>query len=279
MKTFHLHLVSDSTGETVSSVARAALAQFDNVEPDEHSWTLVRTRAQMEKAILGIQNNPGMVLYTIVDKKLRDMLKAECLKLGVPCVPVIAGIVSEMASYLEVESSDLPGRQHELNEEYFSRVEAINYALAHDDGQSHWDLEEADIVLVGPSRTSKSPTCIYLAYRGYKAANIPYVMGCPLPPSLETLRKPLIVGLTIDVERLLQIRKTRLQSLKQEEETNYIDTDLVKKEIAESRKFYMQHRWPIIDVTRRSVEETAAQIIQLHQKKLEKAIADEGSVA
>lgn len=225
MKTFHLHLVSDSTGETVSSVARAAMAQFDDVEPDEHSWTLVRTRAQMEKAITGIQNKPGMVLYTIVDKKLRDMLKAECLKLGLPCVPVIAGIVSEMASYLEIESSDMPGRQHELNEEYFSRVEAINYALAHDDGQSHWDLEEADIVLVGPSRTSKSPTCIYLAYRGYRAANIPYVMGCPLPPSLETLKKPLIVGLTIDVDRLLQIRKTRLQSLKQEEETNYIDVD------------------------------------------------------
>lgn len=279
MKTFHLHLVSDSTGETVSSVARAAMAQFDDVEPDEHSWTLVRTRAQMEKAITGIQNKPGMVLYTIVDKKLRDMLKAECLKLGLPCVPVIAGIVSEMASYLEIESSDMPGRQHELNEEYFSRVEAINYALAHDDGQSHWDLEEADIVLVGPSRTSKSPTCIYLAYRGYRAANIPYVMGCPLPPSLETLKKPLIVGLTIDVDRLLQIRKTRLQSLKQEEETNYIDVDLVRKEIAESRKFYMQNRWPVIDVTRRSVEETAAQIIQLHQRKMDKKLAETGDSA
>lgn len=275
MKTFHLHLVSDSTGETVSSVSRAALAQFDGVDAEEHSWTLVRTRALMEKAIAGITNNPGMVLYTIVDQKLRDMLKAECQKMSIPCIPVIAGIVSEMATYLQINASDMPGRQHELNDEYFSRVEAINYALAHDDGQSHWDLEDADIVLVGPSRTSKSPTCIYLAYRGYKAANIPYVMGCPLPPSLETLRKPLMIGLTIDVERLLQIRRSRLQSLKQEEETNYIDIDLVKKEIAESRKFYMQHRWPIIDVTRRSVEETAAQIIQLHQKRLEKALAHE----
>lgn len=272
MKHFHLHLVSDSTGETVSSVSRAAIAQFDNVDPDEHSWTLVRTKAQMEKVIAGIQANPGMVLYTIVDKKLRDLLKAECLKMNLPCIPVIAGIVSEIATYLQIESTDMPGRQHELNEEYFSRVEAINYALSHDDGQSHWDLEDADIVLVGVSRTSKSPTCIYLAYRGYKAANIPYVMGCPLPPALETLKKPLMVGLTIDVERLLQIRRTRLQSLKQEEETNYIDLEMVQKEIAESRKFYMQHRWPIIDVTRRSVEETAAQIIQLHQKKLEKSI-------
>lgn len=272
MKSFHLHLVSDSTGETVSSVSRAALAQFENIDAVEHSWTLVRTRVLMEKVIEGIRNNPGMVLYTIVDKKLRDMLKAECLQMNLPCIPVIAGIVSEMATYLQVESSEVPGRQHELTEEYFSRVEAINYALAHDDGQSHWDLEDADVVLVGVSRTSKSPTCIYLAYRGYKAANIPYVMGCPLPPELETLKKPLMVGLTIDVERLLQIRRTRLQSLKQDEQTNYIDLEMVQKEIAESRKFYMQHRWPIIDVTRRSVEETAAQIIQLHQKRLQKTI-------
>lgn len=272
MKQFHLHLVSDSTGETVSSVARAVVAQFDDIDPEEHIWSLVRTKAQMERVLTGIRNNPGMILYTIVDKQLRDMLKAECQKMGLPCVPAIAGIISEMAAYLNAETSTRPGRQHELNDEYFSRVEAINYALAHDDGQAHWELEDADIVLVGPSRTSKSPTCIYLAYRGYKAANIPYVKGCPLPPELEELKKPLIVGLTIDVERLLQIRRTRLQSLKQDEQTNYIDTDEVKKEITESRRFYMQHRWPIIDVTRRSVEETAAQIMQLHQKRLEKAI-------
>lgn len=272
MKQFHLHLVSDSTGETVSSVSRAVLAQFDNVDPDEHIWSLVRTKAQMERVITGIRNNPGMILYTIVDKQLRDMLKAECLKIGVPCVPAISGIVSEMASYLNVETSAMPGRQHELNDEYFSRVEAINYALAHDDGQAHWELEDADIVLVGPSRTSKSPTCIYLAYRGYKAANIPYVKGCPLPPELEGLKKPLLVGLTIDVERLLQIRRTRLQSIHQDEETNYTDIEEVKKEITESRRFYMQNRWPVIDVTRRSVEETAAQIMQLHQKRLEKML-------
>lgn len=272
MKHFHLHLVSDSTGETVSSVSRAVLAQFENVDPDEHIWSLVRTKAQMERVITGIRNNPGMILYTIVDKQLRDMLKAECLKIGVPCVPVIAGIVSEMANYLNVETSAMPGRQHELNDEYFGRVEAINYALAHDDGQAHWELEDADIVLVGPSRTSKSPTCIYLAYRGYKAANIPYVKGCPLPPELEQLRKPLVVGLTIDVDRLLQIRRTRLQSIHQDEQTNYTDIEEVKKEITESRRYYMQHRWPVIDVTRRSVEETAAQIIQLHQKRLEKML-------
>lgn len=272
MKQFHFHLVSDSTGETVSSVSRAALAQFEDVDADEHIWSLVRTKAQMERVITGIQNQQGMVLYTIVDKRLRDHLKAECLKLNIPCIPAIAGIVKEMATYLEVKTSNLPGRQHELNDEYFGRVEAINYALAHDDGQAHWELDDADIVLVGPSRTSKSPTCIYLAYRGYKAANIPYVKDCPLPPELEGLTRPLIVGLTIDLERLLQIRRTRLLSLKQEEQTNYIDVEEVKKEIAESRRFYMKHRWPIIDVTRRSVEETSAQIIQLHQKRLEQKL-------
>ncbi|MCH2546881.1 MAG: kinase/pyrophosphorylase [Alphaproteobacteria bacterium] len=272
MKKFHLHLVSDSTGETVCSVSRAALAQFEDIDADEHVWSLVRTKAQMERVITGIHNQQGMVLYTIVNKQLRDQLKAECLRLNVPCIPAIARIITEMATHLEIETSNLPGRQHELNDEYFSRVEAINYALAHDDGQAHWELDESDIVLVGPSRTSKSPTCIYLAYRGYKAANIPYVKGCPLPEELETLKKPLVVGLTIDVERLLQIRRTRLHSLKQEEHTNYIDMDEVKKEIAESRRYYMQHRWPIIDVTRRSVEETSAQIIQLHHKRLEQLL-------
>lgn len=273
MKQFHLHLISDSTGETVSSVSRAALAQFEEVEPVEHIWSLVRTKAQMEKALAGVRAHPGLVVYTIVDKKLRDIMKAECANLGVPCVSAIAKVVKEMSAYLGEETTNLPGGQHELNENYFSRVSVIDYALAHDDGQAHWELEDADIVIVGVSRTSKSPTCIYLAYRGYKAANIPYVMGCPLPENLTSLKKPMVVGLMIDVERLIQIRRTRLQSLKQEDETNYIDLEQVEKEIQESRKFFMQHRWPMIDVTRRSVEETAAQIIQLYQKRQEKLMA------
>ncbi len=273
MKQLHLHLVSDSTGETVSSVSRAAMAQFDNVDTEEHIWSLVRTKAQMEKVLAGIKAQPGMVLYTIVDKQLRDELKAACQRLNVPCVPVIARVVSELAAYLEVESSNQPGRQHELTEEYFTRVDAINYALAHDDGQATWELDEADVVLVGVSRTSKSPTCIYLAYRGFKAANVPFVPTCPLPEELEDLRRPLVVGLVIDVERLLQIRKTRMLSLKQEEHTNYIDTEQVKQEIVEAKRYFAQRRWPTIDVTRRSVEETAAQIIQLHQRHVEKRMS------
>jgi [pyruvate, water dikinase]-phosphate phosphotransferase / [pyruvate, water dikinase] kinase len=272
MKKFNLHLISDSTGETVSSVARAAIAQFDDVEPEEFSWTLVRTKTQMEKVIADLRQNPGPVMYTLVDNGLRDMLKMECARLSIPCIPVISGIVAELSSYLGQETHASPGRQHELNEDYFSRVDAINYALAHDDGQGHWELEQADIVLVGVSRTSKSPTCMYLAYKGYKTANVPFVLDIPLPPALEQIKKPLIVGLTISPDRLQQIRKTRLQSLKQEENTNYVEMEHLQREITESRKLYSKHRWPVIDVTKRSVEETAATIIQYvkkHQEKLE----------
>lgn len=270
MKNFNLHLVSDSTGETVGSVARAALVQFDNVEPEEFVWTLVRSKTQMEKVIEGITIHPGPVLYTLVDNTLRDQLKMECARRGLPCIAVIAGVVSDLSSYLGQETHASPGKQHELNEEYFTRVDAINYALAHDDGQGHWELEDADIVLVGVSRTSKSPTCVYLAYKGFKSANIPFVLDCPLPPALETLKKPLVVGLTINPERLLAIRKTRLQSINQEADTNYVDMEYMEREIAESRKLFTKHRWPVIDVTKRSVEETAATIAQYHKKHIEK---------
>ncbi len=270
MKNFNLHLVSDSTGETVGSVARAALVQFDNVEPEEFLWTLVRSKSQMDKVIEGIAQNPGPVLFTLVDSAIRDQLKMECAKRNLPCIAVIAGVVSELSGYLGQETHASPGKQHELNEEYFTRVDAINYALAHDDGQGHWDLEEADIILVGVSRTSKSPTCVYLAYKGFKSANIPFVIDCPLPPSLEELKKPLIVGLTINPERLLQIRKTRLQSINQEMDTNYVDMEYMEREIAQSRKLFQKNRWPVIDVTKRSVEETATTIIQYFKKHREK---------
>ena len=271
MKKFNLHLVSDSTGETVSSVARAAVVQFDDIEPEEFSWTLVRTKAQMEKVIEAIKENPGAVMYTLVDNALRDMLKMECARRGLPCIAVLSTVVAELSSYLGLETHALPGKQHAMNEDYFSRVDAISYALAHDDGQAHWELEEADIVLIGVSRTSKSPTCVYLAYKGYKTANIPFVLGCPLPPSIDQLKKPLVVGLTIGPDRLQQIRKTRLQAIKQEQDTNYVDMDYLQKEIGESRKLFTKYKWPVIDVTRRSVEETAATIVQYlkkHQEKL-----------
>ncbi len=272
MKHFHIHLVSDSTGETVSSVARAATAQFEGVDPYEHLWSLIRTKGQLEKVLVGIDANPGIVLYTLVDKDLRDMLKAQCLKRNIPCIPVLARVIAEVSSYLGMETSAVPGKQHELNEEYFSRVDAINYTLAHDDGQMTWELEEADIILVGPSRTSKSPTCVYLANKGFKAANVPFVMGCPLPENLENLSKPLIVGLSINADRLMQIRKTRLQSLNEERDTSYVDIEAIEKEAQEARRLYSKNRWPVIDVTKRSVEETAATIIQHFQRHYENKV-------
>lgn len=274
MQQFHLHLVSDSTGETVSSVSRAALVQFEGIEPVEHVWSLVRTKKQMERVIEAIDSNPGMVLYTLVDKHLRDQLKVECLKRNLPCIPVLKTVVAEMTAYLGIQSSALPGKQHELTEEYFSRVDAINFSISHDDGQSAWDLEEADIVIVGVSRTSKSPTCVYLANRGYKAANVPFVQECALPESLFSLKKPLVVGLVIGTDRLIQIRRTRLQSLHEDKDTNYVDIEQVEHEIAESKKLYKRQGWPVIDVTRRSVEETAATIMQYFQKHLEKRYSD-----
>lgn len=270
MKEFHLHLVSDSTGETVSSVSRAALAQFDDVQPHEHVWSLVRTRGQLDKVLAALDEHPGVVMFTLVNRELRDLLRNECQKRQLPCIPVLGPIIRELSHYLDEEARNRPGMQHELSSDYFERVEAINFAMAHDDGQAHWELNEADIVLVGVSRTSKSPTCIYLANRGLRAANVPFVSECPLPENLLTLTMPLVVGLTISLDRLLQIRRTRLKSLNQEEETNYIDSEEVQKEIETSRKLYREQGWPVIDVTRRSVEETAALIIQYRQRQLEK---------
>ncbi len=274
MKQFHLHLISDSTGETVSSVARAALAQFETVEPDEHVWSLVRTPAQLEKVLLAVEEEPGVVLYTVVNQTLSDTIKQFCHQRNLPCIPVLSRVVMEMAAYLGAEVSSEPGRQHILSEDYFSRVEAMEFTLAHDDGQATWDLEEADIVVVGVSRTSKSPTCVTLANRGYKAANIPFVHNIPLPENLFKLKRPLIVGLTIGPDRLKQIRQTRLQSIDQRSgESSYADHEQIIEEVKASKRLFQKHRWPSIDVTRRSVEETAANIITLYHKHLEKRLS------
>lgn len=261
MKKFNLHLVSDSTGETVSSVSRAAIAQFEDVEAEESMWTMIRTKSQIDRVLEGIQQNPGIVFFTIADPIMAETLKEECSKLGVPVVPVITRAIRELSYYLGVQPSRQTGKQHEMDDDYFEKVETINFSLAHDDGQQTWDLEEADIVIVGVSRTSKSPTSMYLAYRGFKTANVPYVPGCDLPGEVHNLKKPLVVALTISSERLVQIRKSRLASLDHGENTEYTDETVIEDEIAEAKKYFRQHKWPIIDVTRKSVEETAAIII------------------
>lgn len=260
---FHLHLVSDATGETINSVARACLAQFEGVEPVEHNWSLIRTGRQMAKVLQGIKEHPGLVLFTLVNEELRIALQDGCRRLQVSCIPVLDPVIGALGSFLGRQSRGLPGRQHELDAEYFGRIDAMSFALAHDDGQSSWDYNEADVILVGVSRTSKTPTCIYLANRGIKAANVPIVPDCPVPPELLAAKRPLVVGLTKDPNQLIQVRRHRLRLLSQAEETDYVDPELVRKEVLQARRLCGQQGWPIIDVSRRSIEETAATIMQM----------------
>ena len=213
-----------------------------------------------------IKLNPGIVMYTILEDKLIEDLRSYCNEMKIPCISVLSRIISEFSNYLGSNISNSIGRQHILDAEYFSKVEAINYTITHDDGQSHWDLYDADIVIIGVSRTSKSPTSVYLSFRGYKTANVPFVSMLTVPSSLYELKKPLIVGLTIHPEKLMKIRETRLNHLGQDLPIIYTDIDAIKYEIAESRKLYAKLQCPIIDVTQRSVEETAAKIIQLFQE-------------
>lgn len=263
MKTCHIHLVSDSTGETLITVARACLAQFEDTHAIEHVWPMVRGASQLARVSGGIAAHPGIVMFTLVDDELRSALVDVCRQHGVPWIPVLDPVLAALGSYLNAQQLHEPGRQHLLDADYFGRIEAINFVMAHDDGQSTEDLENADVVLLGVSRTSKTPTCIYLANRGIKAANVPIVPNCPLPPGLESLTKPLIVGLTNDPNALVDVRRTRLRMLNQDRETPYTDLEAVKAEVSSARKLYLHHGWPVLDTTRRSIEETAAAIMQM----------------
>ncbi len=263
---FHLHLVSDATGETVHSVARACFVQFEGIEPVEHHWPLVRTKGQIDKILRNIEENPGVVLFTIVKEELRTALEIGCGRLHIPCISVLDPVIHALTAFLGLESSGKSGRQHTLDADYFDRIDAMTYTLNHDDGQSTHDLGEADIILVGVSRTSKTPTCIYLANRGLKAANVPIVPNIKLPPIFETLNQdpgPLIVGLTTDPRRLVQVRRNRLRLLDHDADTDYVDPETVRDEVATARRLFGERDWPVIDVTRRSIEETAATILQI----------------
>ena len=265
---FHFHLVSDATGETILSVARAAVAQFEAVEAHEHVWSLVRSERQLKRVLAGIEANPGVVIYTMVDQARRDQLSMGCQQIGVPCVPVLDPVLGVLSSYLGKPVKGTPGGQHALDAEYFARVDAMHFVLQHDDGQSPHDLNEADIVVIGVSRTSKTPTCFYLANRGLKAANVPVVPGVALPRELEHLKRPLVVGLTQSPDRLVQVRRNRMTMLNQDGKTDYIDPNIVRDEIAHARRLFKSHDWPVIDVTRRSIEETAAAILQLYDERM-----------
>jgi regulator of PEP synthase PpsR (kinase-PPPase family) len=261
---FHLHLISDATGETLIAVGRAAAAQYTKVMPIEHMHPLVRTPKQLDRVLAEIEESPGIVLYTLLEEGLVDRLEAKCREFGLPCLSVLGPVLHLFQAYLGAESTHKVGAQHTLNAEYFRRIDALNYTMLHDDGQQADDLEEADVVLLGVSRTSKTPTSIYLANRGVKTANVPLVPGVVLPPSVERLVHPLVVGLYASPERIVQIRQNRLLGLNvHRDDDQYVDRQAVTEEITASRRLCAKHNWPLIDVSRRSIEETAAAVLAL----------------
>ena len=259
----HLHLLSDSTGETLENIAKAALAQYDDVETIRHFWPMVRTEAHLERILQEIAQNPGLVVFTLVNSATRRTLETRCRALGLPAVAPLDPVTDALSSLLGQQAKARPGRQHVLDAAYFARVDAIQFTMAHDDGINWEDWEEADIVLAGVSRSSKTPTSIYLANRGFKTANIPIVVESPPPVELYSLKHPLVVGLTTSADRLIQVRRNRLLSLNQAPETAYVDQEAVTREVAYARRMFADNGWPVIDVTRRSIEETAAAIVQL----------------
>ena len=263
----HLHLLSDSTGETLETIAKAALAQYDDVETIRHFWPMVRSEAHLQRILHEIAQNPGLVLFTLVNPETRRTLEQQCRGLGLPAIAPLDAVTDALSGLLGQTAKARPGRQHMLDAAYFARVDAIQYTIAHDDGIAPEDWEEADILLAGVSRSSKTPTSIYLANRGYKTANIPIVIEVPPPPALFTLKRPLVVGLTTSAERLVQVRRNRLLSLNQAPETAYVDQESVTREVAYARRLFTDRGWPVIDVTRRSIEETAAAIIALCQER------------
>ncbi|WP_344691937.1 pyruvate, water dikinase regulatory protein [Sphingomonas cynarae] len=276
MTRLHLHLLSDSTGETLENIAKAALAQFDDVETVRHFWPMVRTETHLERILQEIAQNPGLVVYTLVNPTTRRILENRCAALGLPAVAPIDPVNDALSAMLGQQAKARPGRQHVLDAAYFARVDAIQWTIAHDDGIAWEEWEEADIVLAGVSRSSKTPTSIYLANRGYKTANIPVVVESPPPPILYRLRNPLIVGLTTSADRLIQVRRNRLLSLNQQADTPYVEQDAVAREIAFARRMFADNGWPVIDVTRRSIEETAAAIVSLVNQRRANPAPDVG---
>jgi regulator of PEP synthase PpsR (kinase-PPPase family) len=268
----NLHLVSDATGETLNAVAKAASAQFEGVRLREHFYALVRSERQLERAIAHIREEPGLVFFTLVNPDLRRILETHCTQLGVPCQGILDGPIAMMRQFLGAAETHRPGGQHEVDQRYLHRIEALNFAIAHDDGQALSLVEEAEVVLVGASRTSKTPTCVYLAIRGVCAANVPIVPGIALPPELLSAQRPLVVGLWATPDRLVQVRRNRLSTLGEVRATSYVDLDCVRAEVMATRQLFEQRGWPAIDVSRRSVEETAASVLNLLVERKEVAL-------
>ncbi len=264
---FHVHLVSDSTGETLVGTSRACCAQYQHANAVEHLHALVRSEQQLEKALASIKGFPGIVLYTLVNPKRRKRLEEKCMELNIPVVSILDPALATLGRYLGAPMSSEIGAQRTMDVEYFSRIGALDFAMSHDDGQNIEGLEGADIVLIGISRTSKTPTCIYLANRGFKTGNFPLVVGAQIPQQILSLKSPLVIGLTSSPDRIVQIRRNRITSLGEKPNTQYIDKQMVRAEMTAAKRLFNKNAWPIIDVTRRSIEETAARIINLYQER------------
>ncbi|GLK77340.1 putative pyruvate, phosphate dikinase regulatory protein [Methylopila jiangsuensis] len=279
VRAFHFHLVSDSTGETLVAVARAAVSQYEDVAGVEHVYPLVRSARQLDRVLGEIADDPGIVLYTLVEEELIERLETRCRALGCPCLHVLEPVFALLRSYLGAEKTKLPGAQHALNADYFKRIDALNFTMAHDDGQFTEGMADADVILLGVSRTSKTPTSIYLANRGVKTANIPLIPDLPPPHGLEKLRKPLIVGLIATPERIVAIRHNRILGLEggmegRLQDDAYVDPEAVAAEISASRRFCARYGWQTIDVTRRSIEETAAAVLSMLSEHRAKRFAE-----
>lgn len=271
---FHLHLISDSTGETLTTIAKAAAVQYSQVRPIEHVHPLVRTRRQLDRVLQEIASTPGIVLYTIVNGELSAELEKRCRELKVPCLHVLMPIMQVFESYLGAPQTPIVAGQHVLDTDYFRRIEALNFTMVHDDGRLPANLSEADVIILGISRTSKTPTSIYLAQRGYKTANVPLVPGIDPPKSLVEPHDAFVVGLIASVDRLVEIRRNRVRLMSDRDLDTYVDRDQIAAELATSRRLFARHGWPVIDVSRRSVEETAATIIKmLHDRQMPKTDA------
>ena len=277
MARLHLHLLSDSTGETLEMIAKAALAQFDDAEVIRHFWPMVRSLQHLDRIVEELAGNPGLVLFTLANDDTRRRLEERCRALGLPHIAPLDAVTNVLGDQLGQVALGRVGRQNVLDDAYYERVDAIQFTIAHDDGIQWENWEDADILLAGVSRSSKTPTSIYLANRGYKVANIPLVVESPPPPLLYQLKKPMIVGLTTAPRRLVQIRRNRLLSLNEKAETAYVDEERVEREEAFARRMFADNGWPVIDVTRRSIEETAAAIIRLYNER--RANQREGEVA
>ena len=262
----NLHLVSDSTGDTLNSIARATLARFEGPQVVAHRWSLIRSRLQLDRVMQGIEAEPGPVLFTLVDRSLRHALEECCQRLGQPSASPLDPVMDVLQGAIGTIPREKRAAQHVLDADYFRRIDAMHYVLSHDDGQGTAGVRNADVVLVGVSRSSKTPTCFYLANRGIKAANVPIVPGAALPPELEAPHCP-VVGLHIEAPALIDIRRHRLRLIGasgvRQDVTEYVDPEAVKAEILAARRLCVRHGWPVIDVTRRSIEETAATVLQL----------------